>query len=81
MTVNVQELEKELKRDARTATMKAAIHKRLSEQSKQKAGNLMQQVQNLRNKLEEKRYKAYNEVGNLNSILNFDSAKKETPQN
>ena len=41
MTVNVQELEKELKRDARTATMKAAIHKRLSEQSKQKAGNLM----------------------------------------
>ena len=39
--LNAQELEKELKPDDRTATKKIAIHKRMYEQSKHKAGNLM----------------------------------------
>ena len=51
-TVNAQDLEKELKQDARTATKKADTHKRLSEQSKHKAVTLMQQVQDLRDELE-----------------------------
>ena len=42
--INAQELETELKQDARLANKKAAIHKRLSEQSKNKAGYLTQQV-------------------------------------
>ena len=51
-TVNAQDLEKELQQDSRTATNKSDIHKRLSEQSKHKAGTLMQQVQDLRDELE-----------------------------
>ena len=47
-TVNAQEIAKELNRDDQTATNKYAIHKRLSEQSKQRSVNLTQQVQDLR---------------------------------
>ena len=67
-----------MKRYAQKATKKSAIRKRLSEQSKQKAGNFTQQVQDLRYELEGIRYKANYEVDNLKSLLNVDVAKKET---
>ena len=63
------------------ATNKADIHKRLSEQSKQKSGTLTQQVQDLRDESEVTGYKANNEVDNLKSLLNVDPAKKEKLQN
>ena len=80
-SVNAQELEKGLKRDARTATKKSAIHKRLSGNSKQKAGTLTQQVQYLRDELEITQDKAKDEVYNLKSLLNVDAVKKETLDN
>ena len=70
-----------MKQDGRTATKKAATHKRLSEQSKQKAGNLTQQVHDLGNELEGIRNKANNEVDNLKSLLNVDYTKKKTLEN
>ena len=77
-TVNAQELEKELKQDDWTATKKCDIYKQLYGQSNQKAGNLTQQVQDLRDELEGIRDKANDEVDNLNSLLNVDVANKET---
>ena len=77
-TFNAQDFEKELKRDAWKATNKAAIHKRLSEQSKEKAGNLMQEFQDLIYEWEGIQDKANNEADNLNSLLNVDAVKKET---
>ena len=70
-----------MKWDARTAAKKATIYKRLSEQSKQKAGTLTQQVQDLRDELEGTRDKENDEVDNLNFLLNVDAVKKETLDN
>ena len=63
------------------ATKKAPIYKQLHEQSKQKAGTLPQQLQDLRDELEGTRYKANDEVGKLKSLLNVDATNKETLQN
>ena len=70
-----------MKRDARTATKKSAIHKRLSEQSKSKVCTLTQQVQYLRDELKGTRDKANNEVDNLKSLLNVDAVNKEKLDN
>ena len=70
-----------MKQYARTATKKSAIHKRLSEKSKQKAGNLTQQVQDLRDELEVIRDKANDDIDNLKSLLNVDAVKKEWLEN
>ena len=67
-----------MKQDARTATNKSSIHKRLSEQSKKKAGTLMQKVKDLRDKLEGTQDTANDEVDNLKYLLNVDTEKKET---
>ena len=76
ISISAQEIEKELKWDAKTDTKKAATHKRMSEQSKQKAGTLTQQVQDLRYELEGTQDKAKDEVDKLKSLLIVDSAKK-----
>ena len=67
--------------EAQTANKKYAIHKRLSEQSKKKAGTLMQKVKDLRDKLEGTQDKANDEVDNLNYLLNVDAENKETLEN
>ena len=70
-----------MKLDARTATNKAVILKRLSEKSKNNAGTLTQQVQDIRYELEGTRDKANNEVDNLKSLLSVDSEKKGMLEN
>ena len=60
-----------IKRLPRICYPKTAVWK-----AKQKSGTLTQQVQDLRYQLEVTRDKANDEVYNLKSLLNVDSAKK-----
>ena len=80
-TVNDQDLENKLKQDVQMPKKKSAIHKRLSEQSKQKADNLTQKVQYLIYELEGIWEKANDRFYKLEYLLNVDAMKKETLEN
>ena len=70
-----------MNQDAQTATKKAAIHKRLSKLSKEKAGSLTKQFHDLRYELEVICDKANDEFYNLQLLLIVDAVKKETIEN